>query len=57
MKVGDLIKFDCGYTQYQGKLGVIVEEREHGLFIINVNGTTHPYFVDRASMEITSESR
>jgi len=57
VKVGDLIKFDCGYTQYQGKLGVIVEEREHGLFIINVNGTTHPYFVDRASMEITSESR
>jgi hypothetical protein len=54
MKVGDLIKFSTpdDYPQYEGKLGLIIEERKIDHFIVNVEGRDHPYFVHRVSIEI-----
>ena len=58
MRVGDLVKLeDVGYPQYRGKLGVLVERRYTGRWIVMIGSVLHPYVVDETDMELINENR
>jgi hypothetical protein len=59
MKVGDLVKIDDVYPKYEGKVGLIIEERKGGVdqFIVNVEGKAHQFFIHKDYLEILNESR
>ena len=54
MKVGDLVKIDDVYPKFKGKVGLIIEERKGGVdqFIVNVEGKTHRFFIDKDYLEV-----
>ena len=39
------------YPQYKGKVGIVVDERMVDRFVVNFNGTDHPFTVHRLSMQ------
>jgi hypothetical protein len=59
MKVGDLVKISDVYTKYEGKVGLIIEERKGGVdqFIVNVEGKAHRFFIHKDYLEVVNENR
>lgn len=57
MKVGDLVSLcPVGYPQYKGQVGMLVEKRYTGRWLVmiggsNVDCTLHPYVIDELDME------
>lgn len=52
MQVGDLVKLHTfDYPQYQGYLGLLVEETEPGRWKIMIRGRMHPYSIHSVSLE------
>ena len=53
MKIGDLVTL-CprGYPQYKGQVGMLVEKRFTGRWLVMIGGCTlHPYVIDELDME------
>jgi len=57
MKVGDLVSLcPVGYPQYKGQVGMLVEKRYTGRWLVMIGGasvdvTLHPYVIDELDME------
>ena len=50
--IGKLVRLlPDDYPQYKGKVGIVVDERMVDRFVVNFNGTDHPFTVHRLSMQ------
>ena len=53
MKAGNLVKLSTiDYPQYEGKIGILIDEVDIDQWAVLINGKPHPYQVHTISMQV-----
>ena len=53
MKAGNLVKLSTiDYPQYEGKIGMLIDEVDIDQWAVLINGKPHPYRIHTISMQV-----